>query len=101
MITELRLRNLPLPNPFTIEEMRSVLKEQLIMERLICELEVGKRRDRDQDEGIFRLMDAVPCLLHAEIRVYIKVIELLLIEGLSNCTTKQTYVDENKKKQAT
>ena len=42
-------------------------------------------------------MGAVPCLLHTKIRVYIIVIELLLIEGLSNCTTKQTYVEENNK----
>ena len=65
------------------------------MECLIGVLEVGKRRDIDQDSGIFRLIDTVLCLLHAEIHVYIKVIKLLLIEDLANCTTKQTYVDEN------
>ena len=61
-----------------------MLKEQLITERLNFELEVGQRKDIDQDSGIFCLMDTVPCLLHAEIYVYIRVIELLLIEGLAN-----------------
>ena len=94
LISEIALRQKELPMPFTVESMRTMLKELLIMERLIAELEVGKRRDIDQDNGIFRLMDAVPCLLHAEIRVYIKIIELLLIEGLTNCTTGQTYAHE-------
>ena len=95
LISEIRIHNLPLPIPLTIEGICTVLKDQLIMERLIGKLEVETRRDINQDSGIFRLMYTVPCLLHAEIRIYIKVIELLLIEGLANCTTKQTYVDEN------
>ena len=75
--------------------MQTSLKEQIVMERLIEELELAKGRDINQDNGIFRVMNAVPCLLHAEIRVYIKVITMLLIEGLANCTTKQTYIHEN------
>ena len=94
-MNEIRIHNLPLPVPLTIEGMRTVLKDQLIMECLIGELEVGKRRNIDQDSGIFCLMDAVLCLLHVEISVYIKEFELLLIEGLENFITKQTYVDKN------
>jgi PII-like signaling protein len=86
---ELHIRGLS--QTIDIEEARQTLKQQIFMELRIAELKTAKARDEQQDTGIFRVMDAVPCLLHAEMRVYIKIITMLFIEGLSNATVGKTY----------
>lgn len=37
-----------------------------------------------KDEALFLLLDAVPCILHMENRVGLKIIKMLLVEGLGN-----------------
>jgi hypothetical protein len=86
---ELHARGLT-PN-VDIEEAQETLKQQIFMERRIAELKTAKVRDELQDKGILCVMDAVPCLLHAEMRVYIKIITMLFFEGLSNATVRKTY----------
>ena len=56
-----------------VELLREELKQQVIIEQRVTKLLVSQERDILQDQGIFCLIDAVPCLLHAENRVMLKI----------------------------
>ena len=50
----------------SVELLREELKRQVIIQRRVTKLLVSQERDLLQDQGIFCLIDAVPCLLHAK-----------------------------------
>jgi hypothetical protein len=88
---ELELRDLSQVGD--IEVCRVKLKNRIRNERRIIELHVSQDRDIKQENTPFCCMDMVPCLLHAENRVLLKIFRMLAIEGLSNATQGITYND--------
>ena len=68
----------------SIEELRFDLKEELIREKKLKELKV--RLDHlTPAEGVnFLMLQMIPCILHMETRLGLKVLTLILQDGLSN-----------------
>ena len=92
LLKELRLRGMQnLDRLVTVELLREELIRQVIIERRVSKLRVSHERDLLQDQGIFRLIDAVPCLLHCKNRVMLKIYKLLLIEGMNNADAGLIY----------
>ena len=79
---ELKLRGLSVSG--NLERRRERLRESFRKEAAyieqIDELEHGRQRNG----ALFLLLQAIPCILHMENRVGIKIITMLLIRGLSN-----------------
>ena len=75
----------------SVELLREELKRQVIIERRVTKLFLSQERDLLQDQGIFCLIDAVPCLLHAENRVMLKIYKLLLVEWMDNAKAGLIY----------
>ncbi|KAL7572029.1 hypothetical protein ACA910_001683 [Epithemia clementina (nom. ined.)] len=63
------------------ERLKSRLKEEWLYVKLKLDNEMSKEK---AVKAMFLLMNAVPCILHAENWMGIKVLSMLLIEGLSN-----------------
>ena len=79
---ELILRNL---NPSgSIETRRERLKDALEKEYLISELKGDIDHCRPQESALYAIMCAIPCILHAENRMGLKFIWLILNEGVAN-----------------
>jgi hypothetical protein len=90
---ELMLRNLD--NGGSIETRRESLLESLkgesTIERLTKEIKHGDVREG----AYFLLMNTLPCILHMENRNGIKLLTMIVLEGLSNSKKKLLYVDDN------
>ena len=61
-------------------ELKEYLEAEASMELLIGQITEG----RNCEESMERIMIFVPCIMHCENRVGIKILTMLLIEGLSN-----------------
>ena len=89
---ELKLRGLSLRG--RREERRQRLKKvvgnELRFKLLLEELEHGK----EQDGALFLLIQAIPCILHLENRVGIKILTLVLCDGLSNVKAGKVFGHE-------
>jgi hypothetical protein len=83
LTAELRLRNLDLTGGLSTrrERLRLVLNTERTLRNLLSAISHGTPRDN----AMFILMSTIPCVLHGENRVGIKVLYMLLNEGLSNC----------------
>ena len=67
-----------------IETLRSELKEELLREKKLKELD-EKLKHVTPNEGVtFLILQMIPCMLHMETRVGIKIISLTLQDSLSN-----------------
>ena len=60
------------------------------MEILITQIECNKERK----EAMIRIMTFIPCILHIENRVGLKMLTMLLIEGLSSTQGGRLNVEE-------
>ena len=49
----------------------------------------------NNEAAVFAVMNCVPCILHGENRIGLKLLTRLLIEGVGNATKKKTYADSN------
>ncbi|KAL7580553.1 hypothetical protein ACA910_003678 [Epithemia clementina (nom. ined.)] len=68
-----------------MREQQQQLHTRLIKEWLYVKLKPSIRLgNKRQAKAMFILLNTVPCILHAENRMGIKILETLLIEGLSN-----------------
>ncbi|KAL7578965.1 hypothetical protein ACA910_006930 [Epithemia clementina (nom. ined.)] len=71
----------------TLREWQERLQSHLILEwayeRTKLPVDVSKKR---QAKALFLILNTVPCILHAENRMGIKIVTMLLIEGLSKFT---------------
>ena len=83
---ELMLRNL---NPSgSIEDRRFRLRESLDRELLISELKNAIEHCKPQESALYTIICAIPCILHAENRMGLKFIWLILDEGVTNVKRK-------------
>ena len=60
--------------------MQECLAAEVNMEKLIAKIKEGKTRE----EAMERIMTFVPCIMHCENCVGIKILTMLFIKGLSN-----------------
>jgi hypothetical protein len=57
-----------------------------------------KHRGDDQVRRLIDLLDCVPCILHMENRVGLKILTMLLNKGIQNAGNGDTYMNENNQK---
>ena len=69
------------------------MKERLKVEFRYRQLKQGLARGEElaNSASLFRILDAVPCVLHMENRVGLKTLTMLLTEGLSNAKKGTIY----------
>jgi hypothetical protein len=78
----------------TLEERCTRLKTSLEMEWLHKEIsDAIAHGNKAKVNALFTLLDTVPCILHMENRCGLKIITMLLIEGLSNALKAVTFED--------
>lgn len=84
LIHDLDLRGLDAKG--TVRQLRDRLRESMIQEWMYRELKrsIAHGVELNADGAYFVVMDAVPCSLHMENRVGLKLITMLLIEGLKS-----------------
>lgn len=73
------------------ERLRVALKDEATIARLSKEISHGEVKEG----AYFVLMSTLPCVLHMENRNGIKILTMLLIEGLSNAKKRELYIDVN------
>ena len=88
---ELALRGLPLTGRSKARKarLRRMLETEQSIRKLLNQLEHGK----DQDSALFLLLQAIPCILHMENHVALKIFCMLLILGLSNAKAGIIFTD--------
>lgn len=90
---ELMLRGFDISG--TLEERREKLKESLHGEATIARLALEIAHGEVKEGAYFVLMHTLPCVLHMENRNGIKLLTMLLIEGLSNSKKRLLFMDVN------
>lgn len=90
---ELILRGLSVDGALEIrrERLRHALKGEATIERLSKEIAHGEVKEG----AYFLLMSTLPCVLHMENRNGIKILSMLLVEGLSNAKKQLIYTNVN------
>eukprot|EP00978_Attheya_sp_CCMP212_P031770 scaffold121323_cov32-Attheya_sp.AAC.3 len=81
LIRELLLRELPAMGDITLrrERLRDTLRRERFMRRLQKQSEHGTV----EDSALFLVMQSIPCILHCSNRVNLKILTMLLMDGLS------------------
>jgi len=72
-----------------VETLLKAVRAEAKIRLLLTELEHGS----PSEGAMFLLIQAIPCILHMENRVGIKILTMLMIEGLSNAKKKVLYTD--------
>ena len=72
-----------------VETLLKAVRAEAKIRLLLTELEHGS----PSEGAMFLLIQAIPCILHMENRVGIKILTMLMIEGLSNAKRKVLYTD--------
>jgi len=89
---ELRIRHMPV-SVAPLQERQSQLREVCMKERSIRKLRTALQHGKkiENSKAFLSLHDAVPCILHLENRVGLKLFTMLLRAGLSNATSGNTF----------
>ena len=88
---ELKLRNLPTSGNMSTRRER--LKSSLIIESDVRKLTSELSHCTPKETACFLMINAIPCILHMELRVGLKILTMLLVEGLSNVKERNLYVE--------
>ena len=89
---ELRLRNLSTAGNATIR--KSVLKESLEKEHKLARLLSDIKNCKRSESALFLLMNTIPCVLHMENRVGLKLLTMTLIEGITGASAAPTFNED-------
>jgi len=91
---ELRIRHLPVSTA-PLRERQKQLREACLKERSIRKLHIALCHGKkiENSKAFLSLHDAVPCILHLENRVGLKIFTMLLRAGLSNAISGNTFSD--------
>jgi hypothetical protein len=92
---ELMIRHLPNKALLPFSERREALRDELRNELKTRNLIVQLKRSKPAENAFFTVMNALPCILHCSNRVNLKLITLLLSEGLSQAKKKNILIDIN------
>ena len=68
----------------TLNQIQDELKECLLAEKKMEELLEQISQSSTREQEMEQIMHFVPCIMHCENRVCIKILTMILIEGLSN-----------------
>jgi hypothetical protein len=79
---ELVMRDLPTTG--TLEQLRTRLRLQLEGEKELRELKAKLDHCTPDENALYELLLAIPCILHMENRIGIKLVEMVLTEGGSH-----------------
>jgi hypothetical protein len=84
---ELMLRSLPTDGDIVIrrERLRDSLRREYELRNLLKKIDHGT----PQENALFLVMQSIPCILHCANRVNLKILTVLLCEGLSNAKKGQ------------
>ena len=83
VVHKMNLRGLTTANK-TINQMRHEIKEILEAENAMVQLIEQISHSETQTAAMIQIMRYIPCIMHCENHVEIKMLTMLLIEGLSN-----------------
>jgi hypothetical protein len=79
-----------------IEERRERLQDSLVLEYSYSSLQSAiNHGTKGTENALFIMINAVPCILHMENRVGLKILTRLLMAGLDNAKKGLLYADEN------
>jgi len=89
---ELRIRHMAVSTA-PLRERQQQLREACLKERSIRKLHIALRHGKkiENSKAFLSLHDAVPCILHLENRVGLKLFTMLLRDGLSNAVSGNTF----------
>ena len=74
-----------------LNQMQSELKECLLAEQKMNQLIDQISQSSTREQAMERIMHFIPCIMHCENRVCIKILTMILIEGLSNYQWAKFY----------
>ena len=83
VVKEMELRKLPTVNK-TVNQMRNEIRECLVSEEEMTRLVGQLNQAETRADAMEKIMQYVPCILHAENRIGIKIFTMFLQEALSN-----------------
>jgi len=89
--SELQVRKLPISGNASTRRER--LRKSLILEDRVRNLRLDLAHCTPKEGSLFLIYNAIPCILHMENRVGIKILTMLLVEGLSNVKDKRILED--------
>ena len=72
----------------TMDQLQASLKDRLVDEKRLADLLRCLEHCKAMDGALFLVEQALPCILHLENWTLIKIMTMLLIEGLSNAQGK-------------
>ena len=98
LTNELILRQIDFLACRTWVERRQLLKEQLDVEKRLDTLLRQIERFNEREAAAFAILSCIPCILHCENRVSLKIFTMLLIKGLSNAKAGRTFTDLSSEK---
>jgi hypothetical protein len=89
---ELQLRQLPCEGRLLerTEQLCEYLKSEYKVRRLLKDLQVSAR----PQSALFLVMQTIPCILHMEMRVGLKIFTMILIEGLAEAKAGRLFQDQ-------
>jgi len=86
---ELRLRNIPTRG--SLETKRTVLLLRMKQEYQLKNLRQSLNHANPDVRAFYSLLTAMPCILHGENHICLKILKMILIEGYSNCLDGSLY----------
>jgi hypothetical protein len=89
---ELILRQMDLPVQSNWIERRDILLEALEQEEQIRKLIIRIENCKNKEEAIFLVLECIPCILHCENYIGLKIFTMLFAEGLGNATEHLTFL---------
>jgi hypothetical protein len=94
---ELRLRSLPTSG--NLSSRRALLKGRLTKEWRLVEIQKEVKACKRSETACFLLMQTIPCILHMENRVGLKLLTMVVLEGLSEAKAGTSmYAQERSEK---
>ena len=90
---ELTFRGVEEPEELRLAEKRELLKSFLVNEFMLKKIKESLEHGRKREGALFLLLQAIPCILHMENRVGLKILTMLLTEGVHNSMEGQIYAD--------
>jgi len=90
---DLLLRGIPIPE--LLSNQQHVLKQTLIMEHQYWDLGEAITASNEERANIIALINNVPCILHLENRMGLKIFTMVVQKGLSRALHGEIFLDIN------
>jgi hypothetical protein len=87
------LRKRDIPHCGALSTRRELLRSALLSEKEVHDLRKQLNHAKRDENELFSLIQAIPCILHMENQVGLRILTMLLITGLSNARKHLLYHD--------